>query len=312
MAQEGKTFPVAYMHNKFIDVRKAVVPIQAKVIQYGLGVFTGIRGHWNKEKKNLYLFRLEDHFERLTEAAKIVGMKFPYTFAQFKKIIFDLIKKNKAKEDVYLRPTLYAASTKLTPRFDNDDDDLAVYMISLKEYFDSAEGLKVCVSSWRRFDDDSLSTKAKITGSYANSALAKTEAIRNGFHEPIFLNRDGKVCEASGANLFGVKGKTVYTPPLSANNLNGITRRSVIEILSSELGLTVREEEFDRSTLYCFDELFFTGTAAKVSWIASVDHRIIGNGKIGKVVSQLQEIFGKIAAYEFDIEKYKKWCTPVY
>ena len=291
-------------------IAKAHVPIMCKAVQYGLGIFSGIRGHWNAKDKNLYLFRPEDHFRRMQEAAKITGMKLNLAYPEFIEIIKNLIKKNKAKEDVYLRPTLYAASTKLTPRFDNDDDDLAIYMISLKDYFSSSNGLNVCVSSWKRVDDDAISSKAKITGAYCNSALAKTEAINNGYDEAIFLNRDGSVCEASGANIFGIKDGVVWTPPLSANSLNGITRRSVIELFKNELNLEVREESFDRSMLYNFDELFFTGTAAKVTAIASVDKRKIGTGKTGKHTKKLLTLFTKITNGE--MPEYKKWLTPVY
>lgn len=303
-------FPYAYIRKKICRTEEAVIPIQSKVVQYGLGVFTGIRGNWNDKKKNIYLFRLEDHYQRLREAATITGLKLEYTWPQFKKIVLDLIHKNKANGDIYIRPTLYAASIKLTPRFDNDDDDLALYMISLKDYFDTENGLNTCVSTWRRFDDDTFSTKAKITGAYANSALSKTEAVQNGYDEGIFLNRDGKVCEASGANIFGVKDGVVYTPPLHAGNLNGITRRSLLELFKKEMKVEVREEEFDRSTLYTFDELFFSGTAAKVAWIRTVDKRVIGTGKMGTVTKKAKQLFDAISRGEN--KKYLKWCTPVY
>jgi len=304
-----KSFPYAYIRNKICKNEEAVVPIQCKAIQYGLGVFSGIRGNYNAKKHALYLFRMEDHYKRLLDAAKITGMEFRYSYQEFKKIVLELIRKNKALEDLYIRPTLYAGSVQLTPRFDNEGDDLAVYMMSLKDYFDSGKGLDICVSSWRRFDDDMISTKAKITGGYANSALAKTEAIKNGYDEALFLNRDGKVCEASGANIFGVKDGTVYTPPLSANNLNGITRRSLLELLEKELKLKVIEEEIDRSTLYTFDELFFTGTAAKIAWIRSVDKRIVGNGEMGKITKKAVKIFGEVVTG--DNKKYMKWLTKV-
>ncbi len=286
------------------------MPIQCKAIQYGIGCFSGILGFWNSKKKNLFLFRLDDHFQRLQESAKILGMQFQYDYAQFKKIIIDLIKKNKVKEDVYIRPTLYSASTKLTPRFDNEDDDLAIYMISLKEYFSTSDGLNVCVSSWRRFDDDSFSVKAKMTGAYGNSGLAKTEAIKNGFDEPIFLNRDGKVSEASGANIFGVKDGIVWTPPLAGNILDGITRRSILKLLKNEMKVQIREESFDRSMMYTFDELFLSGTAAKISFIKAVDKRIIGNGKIGKLTQKLQGLYDLAALSE--INNYQKWTTKAY
>ena len=304
------SFPYSYIRKKICETEEATVSIQCKAIQYGLGVFTGIRGNYNPKKKNLYLFRMEDHFQRLVEAAKITGMKFAYSYAEFKKIIIDLVKKNDIKEDIYIRPTLYAASTKLTPRFDNEDDDLAIYIISLKNYFDTKKGLNVCISSWRRFDDDTISTKAKVTGGYANSALAKTEAIQNGYDEALFLNRDGKVCEASGANIFAIKNGTIYTPPLSANNLNGITRRSLLEIFSKELNLQVREEEIDRSMLYTYDELFLTGTAAKIAWISHVDKRKTGKGEQGPITKKIQKLFNEITAG--DNKKYSKWLTPIF
>lgn len=304
------SFPYSYIRKKICKAQDATISIQCKAIQYGLGVFTGIRGAYIPREKNIYLFRIEDHYKRLADAAKITGLKFDYSYAEFKKIIIALIEKNNIKEDIYIRPTLYASSTKLTPRFDNEDDDLAIYIISLKNYFDTDKGLNICISSWRRFDDDMISTKAKITGGYANSALAKTEAIQNGYDEALFLNSDGKVCEATGANIFGIKNSKIYTPPLFANNLDGITRRTVIELFKKELKTDVREEEIDRSTLYSFDELFLTGTAAKIAWISHVDKRTIGNGKLGPLTKQIQILFDKTTNGK--ITKYSKWLTPVY
>ncbi len=306
----SKTFPYAYIRKKICKTVRAVIPIQAKAVQYGIGCFSGVRANWNSKHKNLYLFRLEDHYDRFNEAAKILGMQLHLSFSQFTKVLVDLIKKNNVKEDAYIRPTLYSGSTLLTPRFDSEGDDVAIYMISLSKYFSSKDGLKVCTSSWRRYDDDMMSVKAKITGSYANSALAKTEAVKNGYDEPIFLNRDGKVCEASGANIFGIKKGVIYTPPLSANILNGITRRCVVELAKKELNLEVKEENIDRSMLYTFDEAFLTGTAAKVTQIVGVDQRKIGSGKLGPITKKIQDIYDKAALGE--LENYKKWCTPVY
>ena len=305
-----KQFPYTFIRKKFVKTAEATVPIQCKALQYGQGVFTGVRGNWNDKDKNLYLFRLEDHFKRFQEAAKIMAMRLPYTYPKFKKLTIDLIKKNKAKGSIYLRPTLYSASTALTPRFDNPDDDLAIYMIPLQNYFDAAKGLNTCISSYRRIDDDVLSTKAKSTGLYASSAIAKTEALRNGYDETIFLNRDGKVCEASGANIFGVKNGVVWTPPLGSNILDGITRRTLIELIKNELDMELREENFDRSMLYSFDELFLSGTAAKVSWIKSVDKRPIGSAEMGRLTKKLQTFLDQ--AMTAELPCYEKWCTAVY
>lgn len=306
----SKVFPHAYIRQKFCKEQDATISIRCKVIQYGIGCFTGMRGYYNKKDDNVYLFRLDDHYKRLQESAKILQMKVPLSEKKFKEVVLELIKKNKAREDIYLRPTLYSGSTALTPRFNNPDDDLALYMISLKDYFGSKNGLNICVSSWRRYDDDALSVKAKITGAYANSALAKSEAIQNGYDEAVFLNRDGKVCEASGANLFRVKDGKVTTPPLASNNLDGITRRSLIELIENELKLPVQEADIDRSMLYTSDELFFCGTAAKVTWIRSVDQREIGNGKEGEVTKKLKEVFNQASSGQ--LPAYNKWLTPVY
>ncbi len=306
----SNTFPKVYIRAKVRPLKEAVVPINCKAIQYGLGCFAGIRANWNETHKQLYIFRLEDHYKRLSEAAKILGMKLSLNQKQFTTTIVELLKANKVRENAYIRPTLYSASTLLTPRFDNPDDDLAIYIMSLKDYFKTNKGLKVCVSSYRRVDDDTLSVKAKSTGAYAASAVAKTEAMRNGYDELIYLRRDGSVSEASGANIFAVKDGELWTPPLASSILSGITRKSLIEIARNELKLTVREENFDRSMLYTMDELFLTGTAAKIAPIASVDQRQIGNGKTGTISEKLKKLLEKASIAE--LKGYEQWCTPVY
>ncbi|MFA6305999.1 MAG: branched-chain amino acid transaminase [Candidatus Gracilibacteria bacterium] len=298
----------AYIRRKFCKSQDAVVPIQCKAVQYGLGCFSGIRGNYNKSTKKLYLFRLDEHHNRLKEATKILGFKFDMPKKEFIETVTQLVKKNGAKEDIYIRPIVYAGSTNVVPCLDDPQEDLAIYMLPLGNYL-SDKGLNVCISSWRRFDDDMISAKAKATGGYINSALAKKEAKENGYDEAIFLNRDGKVCEASGANIFGIKNGEIFTPHLSFNNLNGITRRSVIEIIENELGQKVREESFDRSTLYMFDELFLTGTAARISWIASVDKKQIGNGKEGPITKKLKKLYEEISLGEN--KKYMHWLTKI-
>lgn len=302
-ASSKEPFPYAYINKKIDKIQNAQIPVNSKAVQYGLGCFSGIRGFRDEENKKIYLFRPRDHFKRLKESTHILGMNFNLNYKKFVEILKELIQKNKIKEDIYIRTTVYAADTGITPRFDNKNDDIAIYITSLKDYFDPGKGLNTCVSSWRRFDDDMFSTKAKMTGAYANSALAKTEALRNGFDEPIFLNREGKVCEASGANIFGIKNGIVWTPPAGMNILEGITRNSLIEIIKNEMNLEVREEGFDRSMLYTFDELFLSGTAAKVAFIAKVDGRKISDGRIGKTTAKIKKLYekattGKLPGYE--------------
>ncbi len=302
-------FPYTYIRNSFVKTENATIPIQAKVVQYGQGCFTGMRANWNPRHKKLYIFRIEDHYKRLQESANILGLNLKLSYKKFLEVVTELIKKNKIQEDAYLRPVLYSASIKLAPRFDNPDDDFAIYAQSLKDYFKSPGGINACISSYRRIEDDVISVKAKTTGGYVSSAVAKTEALRNGYDETIFLNREAMVTEASGANLFGVKDNELWTPPLSANILDGITRRTIIELAKKELKITVHEENFDRSMLLNFDELFFSGTAAKISTIRSVDKRLIGNGKIGKITTKLKGLMEKAAIAE--LPGYEKWCWEV-
>lgn len=306
----NKTFPYSYIRGKVCKTAEAVIPIQSKVVQYGLGCFAGIRGNWNSKQKNLFMFRLKDHFIRMKNGAKIVGMKLAMTWPQFEKLIKELVKKNKVKEDIYIRPILYAGSTQVVPIFHDLSEDLAIYFASLNNYFDAEKGVTLCVSSWRRFDDDVMSTKAKLSGGYVNSALAKSEAKRLGYDDAIFLNRDGKVCECSSSNFFGIKNGVLITPPESSNILAGITRRSAMELARAELGMEVREEAFDRSTLYTFDEVFLTGTAAKLTFVSAIDDRKIGNGKMGKVTRKLKELFEKASVGE--LAGYENWCVKAY
>lgn len=306
----AKHFPYTYMKGKFCRSEKALIPIQCKVVQYGIGFYTGMRGHWDPAAKNIYLFRLKDHYNRLKNASKITGMKFPLTYQKFEELIKKLIKKNKAKEDIYIRPTVYSPSLDLTPRFTNEGDDLAIYMISLKNYFPQDKGLSVGISSWRRVDHDMIAINAKTTGSYVNGAFAKTEVLKKGYDEAIMLNRDGNICEATGANIFAVKGSKIYTPPLTSNNLNGITRRTIIELIEKELGQKVIEKDISSAQFLKMDEIILCGTAAKVAWVKTVNGKKVGTGKQGAISKTLQTLIDQ--ASRGLLPKYKKWLTEVY
>ncbi|MBN2096585.1 branched-chain amino acid transaminase [Candidatus Peregrinibacteria bacterium] len=307
------TFPYAYIRGQTVKIKDAHIPIQSKVIHYGLGVYAGIRGHWHNG--NLYLFRPKDHFERMKNGVKMLGMPWTMSYADFRKILTGLIRKNKIRSDVYIRPLVYAGSTQIVPTLEGSEPDFALYMISFGHYMNTGGGLKLKVSKWVRVDDDMIPTKAKCTGLYANSALAKSEAVRAGFDEAVMLNRDGSVAEASSSNLFGVKNGVLYAPPLSANNLDGITRRSIIELAKKELGLKVKEVRFKKADLYKFDEVFLTGTACKIVWVKQVDNKKIGpesslGGKMGPVVKQLKALIDKAVINE--LPGYEKWCEKVY
>jgi len=179
----------------------------------------------------------------------------------------------------------------------------------LDDYLDTKKGLKTCISSFVRISDSQIPTKAKTTGSYINSALAKSEALQNGFDEGIFLDINGNVAEGSAENIFMVKKSKIITPDLSSSVLEGITRNSVLQI-AQDLGFEIEERKIDRSELYTSEECFFSGTGVQVAWISSIDHRIIGNGKIGLVTQKVQDAFFSIV--KGNNQDYSKWLTPVY
>ncbi len=303
----SETFPYAFIRGEITPIENATISIQSKVVQYGLGCYTGLRAHWDGE--NLYLFRLEDHFARLQNASKLLGMHFLYDFEKFRTTILELIKKNGAEEDIYLRITLYCASTKLTPRFNNPDDDLAIYLISLKDYFDSNKALNIGITKYIRIDNDMMPIEAKTTGSYINSALAKSDALSQGYDECLFLNRQGHVCEASGANIFAIQKNKAITPPLTDNILNGITRDTIITILKDELNIPTEERTILPEELTEFEELFFTGTAAKITAIATVDKKSLLKSDY-PTIKKLQALLDSL--FRNKMPKYSHWLSKVY
>ncbi len=278
-------------------------------LQYGTGIFGGVRGYYIDKSGELAVFRLSDHYTRFLNSLKIIGVTLPYTHKELVDLTIKLIKKNKPKTDTYFRPFAYAGSTNLSPNLERDNTfDFALYMIPLGDYLPTDKGIDVAVSSWRRVSDNAIPSRAKITGSYINSALAKKEANQNGYEEAIFLSEDGHVAEGSAMNFFMVRDGALITSPKSDNILEGITRRTVIT-LAQDMGIAVEERSIDRSELYVADEAFFCGTGAQVSWIKSIDKRIVGDGKRGRIAGKIQDMFFRVVRGEE--KKYEKWCTKV-
>ncbi|MEI6532440.1 MAG: branched-chain amino acid transaminase [Candidatus Roizmanbacteria bacterium] len=301
--------PIAYFKGKFVPIEEANVSIMTNALQYGTAFFGGIRGYFNKESGCISIFRLDDHIRRFSQSPRVIGIKLKYTSEEMKKIVLELAKKNKPQTDIYLRPFAYASSTNLSPNLEEDNIfDFALYMIELGDYLPTNRGISVCVSSWRRVSDNAIPSRAKISGSYINSGMAKLEALRHGYEEAIFLNEDGHVAEGSAMNLFIVRNGKLITPAVSENILEGITRRSIIEIALDE-GIEVVERVVDRTELYVADEAFFCGTGAKVSWISQIDGREVGDEKLGPITSKLRDIFFK--AVKGDDLKYESWCTKI-
>lgn len=302
--------PYAYFRKQFVPLEDAKIGIMTHAFNYGTGVFEGIRGNWNAEEGQMYLFRVRDHFERFVRSCHILKIDLPYTVDEYCALTTKLVEMCGFQEDIYVRPLGYKSSEAVGVRLHDLDDDFLLFVTPFGNYLDVEAGIRCCTSSWRRIDDNMIPARAKVTGLYVNSALAKTEAMENGYDEAIMLNQDGHVSEGSGENIFLVWKNTLVTPPASDNILVGITRESVVILAREELGLETVERSIDRSELYIADECFMTGTAAHVSPVLEVDHRTVGNGKIGPVTAKLQKLYfdlirGKLA-------KRREWCTPAY
>lgn len=301
-------FKFAFFKDKIVPIETAQISIKTNALQYGTAIFGGIRGYFTKDENACYIFRLDEHYERFLSSIKIIGVTFPYTKEQLKEITIELLKKNNQKTDTYIRPLAYAGSHALGPNFAGVTFDFSIYMIPLGEYLPVSKGLSVMVSSWRRISDNAIPSRVKMSGAYANSALARKEAQDYGFDESIMLNEQGVVSEGSAENIFIVRNGVLITPSVSDDILEGIVRRSVLQ-LAADMGIPTEVRSIDRSELYIADEAFFSGTGVQIAWIGSIDKRVIGKGVRGEISAALQEKFFKIVRGQDPI--YRAWSTKV-
>ena len=299
-----------YHDGRFSRYDDAKVGLLTHGLQYGTGCFEGIRGFWNARDEELYLLQLEEHYERLAQSARILLIELPHSVRELCELTVEICARNEFRSDVYVRPFCYKANEDIGVRLHGVKDGFAIVAIPFERYFDAQRGLRVGVSSWRRIDDTMAPARGKITGVYVNSALAKSEAVMNGFDEAILLSAEGHVCEGSAENVFVVRRGVLYTPDPSQNILEGVTRRAIMTLASEELGMQVVERPIDRSELVVADEIFITGSAAGVQWIESVDHRPVGDGERGPVASALIELYDR--AIRGGMQKYEHWLTRTY
>ncbi len=299
----------AFFHKQFVPLAEAKIGVMTHALHYGTALFEGIRGNWNSERQQIYIFRLKEHYERMYNGCRVLKITPPYTIDELCQITIEVVAKSGLQEDIYVRPLAYKSSEALGVRLHDLEDDFLVFVIPWGPYLDM-DTAKCGVSSWRRPDNNVAPSQIKVTGLYINSALAKTEAIENGFDEAILLTQDGHVSEGSGENIFLVIAGKLVTPPTYDNILKGITRQTVITLAQNELGIETVERPVDRSELYTAEECFFTGTAVHITPIAEIDHRKIGNGGIGEITGKLQKIYSEVI--RGDNPKYLDWCTPAY
>lgn len=292
---------------RYADAR---VGLMTHGLHYGTGCFEGIRGYWDERRGQLWCFRMAEHYDRLADSCRILRIALPHSTAELCDLSSDLLRRNQFRGDVYIRPIAYKNAEIIGVKLHDVSDGFAIYTTAFGNYVDIEAGLRCMVSSWRRIDDTAAPARAKCTGTYVNSALAKSEALENGFDEAIMLNQDGHVSEGSAENIFVVRRGTVITPPPSENILEGITRATLMDLLREDIGVEVVERPLDRSELYVADEVFLCGTGAQVSPVIEVDRRRVGDGEPGPLTLRLQTAYFEIC--KGNNPKYREWLTGVY
>ena len=297
-----------FLDGEFVEKSKAVIPVMTHAFLYGTAVFEGLRAYYNKEEDKMYIFRPLEHFERLINSAKILFIDKIYSPDEHVEVLRKLLQKNNYKTDAYIRPIIYKSADRIGPHLIDNPDKYLIITFPMDDYFES-KGLNVCVSSWRRNSDNSIPPRAKINGAYVNASIISTEARLNGFDEAIVLSETGKVAEGAAMNLFLVINGKLVTTTTTSDILTGVTRNTILQLAKEVLGLQVEERIIDRSELYSAEEAFFSGTGAQVVPIVSIDKRPVGDGKVGKIVSDIQNLYNDVVRGK--VPKYKDWCVAV-
>jgi branched-chain amino acid aminotransferase len=299
----------AYHDGAFKPLADAHVSIATHALNYGTGIFEGIRAYWNPEQEQLFVFRLGDHFRRMEDSCRILRIALPGDADELSALVTELLRRNQVRADAYVRPLAYKAARSIKVALTELRSGFGMFTFPLGAYLPTS-GLAAKTASWRRISDDALPARGKITGAYVNTALAVDEAHEANAEEAIFLTRDGHVSEGGSSNLFMVRGGELITPPVSDDILEGITRDSLMRLAREKLGLVVHERSIDRTELFIADELFFCGTGAQVAPCVSVDGRRVGDGSIGPLSRALGDLYSAIA--RGDDERHPEWRTAVY
>ncbi|HNS50142.1 MAG TPA: branched-chain amino acid transaminase [Anaerolineae bacterium] len=300
----------AFFQGKIVPIQEAKISVMTHAFNYGTGCFEGIRAYWNQEEGQLYVFRLKEHYERLLRSCRILRIGLPYSADDLCGITVELLKREGYREDSYVRPVAYKADEVIGVRLHNLRDEITIFATPFGRYIEREEGAHVCISSWQRVDDNATPARAKITGAYINSAFAKTDAVLSGYDEALVLTATGHISEGSAENFFMVRDGRLVTPPVTSNILEGITRSTIMTLAWEEMGLKTTERNIDRSEIYVCEEAFLCGTGVQIAAITQVEHRPLGTGSIGPVVSRLRDLYFSVVRGKH--ARYRSWCTPVY
>jgi branched-chain amino acid aminotransferase len=296
--------PIAYFQNEFVSFENANISIATHALHYGTGAFGGMRGIPNPENsQQILLFRLDRHCQRLSNSAKFLN--YDLAGAKIEQVIIDFVKKNRPDKSFYIRPFVYTSDLGIAPRLHKIAKDFFVYGLELGDYL-PPDGIDCRISSWYRQEDRSLPLRGKISGAYITSSLAKTEAVESGFDEAILMNSQGKVCEASGMNVFIVRNGKLITPGLEQDILEGITRDSILTI-AKDLGIETIERAIDKTELLIADEVFLSGTAAKITPVKRIEHYHLASDR--PITDKLKYVLTAIT--ENREPKYRDWIYAI-
>ncbi len=299
----------AFFRGEFVPLPNANINVMTHAFNYGTAVFEGIRAYWNAEQEQLFALDLLAHYDRIRQSARLLLMDVRHSSQELADATVEILRRDGLREDVYVRPLVYKSSETIGVRLHNLDSDVTIFAIPFGQYIDTEGGIRAQVSSWRRTDDNAIPARGKITGAYVNGAFAKSEAQLNGFDEAIVLTADGHVSEGSAENLFMVSHGILFTPPVTDNILEGITRSRLMGI-AADLGISVEQRSIDRTELYSAEEVFLCGTGAQVSPVVEIDRRMVGNGRPGPISRLLTSTY--FDAVHGRLDAYRSWLTPVY
>ena len=297
-----------WFKGRIVLIDDAKINVLSPTSQFGANVFEGLRAYWNASEKQLYVFRLSEHTDRLQNSMKMLEFESEFTNEFLQKSVVDIIQANKFKEDLVCRQTVFLdgfGSWSATGPV-----EMFIAPMAKGRYYELTQGINVCISSWERINEKSLSPKIKMGANYMNSRMGQLEAVRNGYDSAIFLNQEGTVSEGPGSCVFIVKDGVLITPPLTASILESITRSTIIDIARDDLDLEVIERDVEKSELYIADEVFMCGTAVEIVPVFSVDKVQVGQGAEGGVTLSIKNLYLQIVRGK--VKKYKKWLTPVY
>ncbi len=296
-----------YHGGEFVKMGDIRLSPATHALNYGTGVFEGIRAYWNENRETLQVLKLREHYERFEKSCRVLNIELPHTVEELCDITLEILRRNAPREDTYIRPLAYQSAESIGVRL-GIASELSLFTAPMGNYVDLT-GLRCCVSSWTRTSDNAIPARAKLTGSYLNTALAVDGAHKAGYDDAIFLTQQGFVSEASAANIFLIRKDRLITPPPTADILEGITRDAVMELAERELGMPMEQRDVGRTELYTADEVFLTGTGFQIAPVVEIDDRPIGTGSIGPTAERLQEMYFHAARGEW--EDYRDWTVAV-